>query len=164
MRRVFSGFGLHRFLKSSGVNCLVVNPADVPSTDKDKRRKNDKIDARKICRHLSNDTLKSIYVPHIELEHARSLVRQRGRLVKDQTRCKNRIWHLLMFSGLKPDIGKPNDYWSRRFVEHILKLPCQTECPTAGLADCPVEYLFIRKLVTSTTKQIRALSLNFHFA
>ena len=120
----FSGFGLHRSLKSSGVNCLVVNPADVPSTDRDKRRKNDKIDARKICRHLSNATLKSIYVPSIELEHARSLVRQRGRLVKDQTRCKNRIWHLLMFSGLKPDIDKPNDYWSRRFVEHILKLPC----------------------------------------
>lgn len=155
----FCGFGLHRSLKSSGVNCLVVNPADVPSTDKDKRRKNDKIDARKICRHLSHATLKSIYVPDIELEHARSLVRQRGRLVKDQTRCKNRIWHLLMFSGLKVDMDKPNDYWSRRFVDHILKIPCQTEALKQALHTAMEEYLFIRKLVGSTTKQIRALSL-----
>lgn len=160
----FCGFGLHRSLKSSGVNCLVVNPADVPSTDKDKRRKNDKIDARKICRHLSNATLKSIYVPNIELEHARSLVRQRGRLVKDQTRCKNRIWHLLMFSGLKPDMDKPKDYWSRRFVEHILKLPCQTEALQQALQTAMEEYLFIRKLVGSTTRQIRALSLHPSFS
>ena len=156
----FCGFGIQRSLKSSGVNCLVVNPADVPSTDKDKKRKSDKIDARKICRNLSNATLKSIYVPNMEMEHARSLVRQRGRLVKDQTRCKNRIWHLLMFSGLKMDLDKPKDYWSRRFVEHILKLPCQTEALQQALQTAMEEYLFIRKLVGSTTKQIRALSLN----
>jgi transposase len=155
----FSGFGIQRSLKSSGVKCLVVNPADVPSTDKDKKRKNDQIDARKICRHLSNSSLKSIYIPNIEMEHARSLVRQRARLVKDQTRCKNRIWHLLMFSGLKLDMDKPNDYWSRRFVESIMKLPCQTEALRQTLNTAIEEYLFIRKLVGAATKQIRNLSL-----
>ena len=155
----FCGFGIQRSLKTSGVECLVVNPADVPSTDKDKKRKNDKIDARKICRHLSNDTLKSIYVPDMEIEHARSLVRQRGRLVKDQTRCKNRIWHLLMFSDLKLELDKPNDYWSRRFVESIRKLPCKTTALRQALDTALEEYLFIRKLLSTTTKQIRALSL-----
>ncbi len=41
--------------------------------------------------------LRPIYVPSIRMEHARTLVRQRIRLVSDQTRCKNRIWHFLMF-------------------------------------------------------------------
>ena len=97
----FSGFGIQRSLKSSGVSCMVVNPADVPLTDKDKKRKSDRIDARKISRHLSNNMLRPIYVPSIRMEHARTLVRQRIRMVSDQTRCKNRVLHLLMFSGLK---------------------------------------------------------------
>ncbi len=46
----FCGFGIQRSLKSSGVPCMVVNPADVPLTDKDKKRKSDRVDARKISR------------------------------------------------------------------------------------------------------------------
>ncbi len=154
----FSGFGLQRSLTSSGLHCMVVNPADIPSTDRDKKRKTDQIDARKISRHLSKSTLRPIHVPDLEMEHARSLVRQRGRLVKDQTRCKNRVLHLLMFSGLKLSMDKPNDHWNRRFVETIRLLPCQTEYLRQALDTALEEYLLIRKLVTVTTKQIRALS------
>jgi transposase len=154
----FSGFGIQRSLTSSGIHCMVVNPADIPSTDRDKKRKTDQIDARKISRHLSKSTLRPIHVPELEMEHARTLVRQRGRLVKDQTRCKNRVWHLLMFSGLKLNMNKPNDYWSRRFVESIRMLLCQTPYLRQALDTSLEEYLLIRKLVGATTKQIRALS------
>jgi transposase len=160
----FCGFGIQCSLKTSGVNCLVVNPADVPSTDKDKKRKTDKIDARKITRHLANSTLRSIYVPTIEMEHARTLVRQRGRLVKDQTRCKNRIWALLMFSGLKLEYKKPNEYWSRRFVESLRNLSCKTQTLRQALDTAMTEYLLIRNLVTVVTKQIRVLALQTPFA
>ncbi len=154
----FSGFGLLRSLTSSGIQCMVVNPADIPSTDRDKKRKTDQIDARKISRHLSKFTLRPIYVPDVEMEHARTLVRQRGRLVKDQTRCKNRVWHLMMFSGLKMNMDKPNEYWSRRFVESIRLLPCPTPYLRRALDTALEEYLLIRKLVGGSTKQIRALS------
>jgi transposase len=160
----FCGFGIHRSLKSSGVNCMVVNPADVPLTDKEKNRKNDRIDARKISRHLSNNTLRPIYVPSIKMEHARTLVRQRIRLVVDQSRCKNRIWHLLMFSGLKLKMDKPNDYWSLRFVESLRKLPCQTPSLRQALDMALEEYLLIRKLVGDMTKQLRVLSAQKAFA
>jgi transposase len=154
----FSGFGLQRSLTHMGVQCIVVNPSDIPSTDRDNKRKTDQIDARKICRSLSKASLQSVHIPLLEMEHARSLVRQRGKLVKDQTRCKNRVWHLMMFSGLKLEINKPNDYWSRRFVESIRKLPCQTAYLRQALDTALEEYLLIRKLVGTTTKQIRALS------
>lgn len=52
-------------------------------------------------------SLESIYIPTLEMEHIRTLVRQRGWLVQDQTRCKNMIWLLLMFSGLKLEKDKP---------------------------------------------------------
>ena len=160
----FCGFGIQRSLKSSGISCMVVNPADVPLTDKDKKRKSDRIDARKICRHLSNNMLRPIYVPSIKMEHARTLVRQRIQLVSDQTRCKNRIWGFLMVHGLKLKMDKPNDYWSRRFVESLKTLPGLTPLLRQSLDRHMEEYLFIRKLVGNMTKQIRVLSTQKSFA
>lgn len=154
----FCGFGIQRGLQKSGVNCIVVNPSDVPSSDKDKKRKNDKIDARKISRELSKGMLEAIYVPITEMEHVRTLVRQRSRLVRDQTRCKNRIWHLLMFSGLKLEADKPKQHWSRRFIETLQQLPCGSEPLRLALTIAVEEYLQVRKLLSQATKQIRALS------
>lgn len=35
----FCGFGVSRFFEKAGINCIVTNPGDVPSSDKDKKRK-----------------------------------------------------------------------------------------------------------------------------
>lgn len=154
----FCGFNIYRSLKTSGVHCIIVNASDVPSSDKDKRRKNDKIDARKISRQLAKAALQPIYIPSIEMEHVRTLVRQRGRLVQDQTRCKNRIWHLLMFSGLKLNAEKTQQHWSRQFIESLRRIPCET-VPLRQALDLAIEeYLLVRKLLSSATKQIRKLS------
>ncbi len=159
----FCGFSIQRSLKKSGLNCIIINPSDVPSSDKDKKRKSDKIDARKISRELSNGAIEGIYVPAVEMEHARTLVRQRGRLVQDQTRCKNRIWHLLMFSGLKLDAEKSHQYWSRRFMETLRQMPCETQSLRHALDIAVEEYLQVRKLLSLTTKQVRVLSEQVSF-
>src|SRR5699024_1999207 len=90
----FCGFGIQRYFEQHHINCVVINPADVPSSDRDRKRKQDKTDARKISRELGSGQLESIYIPNIEMEQARSLVRQRARIIKDQTRCKCRIWSI----------------------------------------------------------------------
>jgi transposase len=154
----FCGFGLQRILQKSGVNCIIVNPSDVPSSDKDKKRKNDRIDARKLSRESSKGELEPTYIPEVAMEHVRSLVRQRSRLVRDQTRCKNRIWHLLMFSGLKLDADKPKQHWSKRFIETLKQLPCGSEPLRLTLDIAVEEYLQVRKLLSLATKQIRLLS------
>ena len=161
----FCGFGIQRTLEKAGVRCIVVNPADVKSSHKEKMRKNDKIDARKISRELSKGGLEPIYIPVAEMEHVRSLVRQRSRLVSDQTRCKNRIWQLLMFSGLKleADLDKPKQYWSSRFIESLKKMDCSTPWLKQSLDLAIEEYLLIRKLLSLATKQIRSLSAQLSF-
>jgi len=160
----FCGFGLQRSLQKSGVDCIMVNPTDVPSSDKEKKRKNDKIDARKLSRQLSKSALEAIYVPAVIMEHARSLVRQRSRLVRDQTRCKNRIWHLLMFSSLKLDADKPKQYWTRRFLESLRRLPCENESLRHALDLAIDEYLSVRKLLMIASKQVRKLSVEPSFS
>jgi transposase len=48
------GFTLQRQLQQAGIDCIVVHAADVSTTDKEKRRKTDKIDALKLaCDHES---------------------------------------------------------------------------------------------------------------
>jgi transposase len=96
----FSGFWTHQQLRENGVNCIVANPADVPTTDKERTHKRDKVDCRKLARHLRAGELKGIYVPTRPQLEDRSLVRTRASLVKKQTRCKNQIKAFLFFYGI----------------------------------------------------------------
>lgn len=120
----FCGFGIHRELTQLGIDCVVVNAADVPSSDKERKRKDDKRDARKLSRELADGSLNALYIPSIEMEQARSLMRQRYRLVQDQTRCKNRIKHMLMFNGIKLNIGK--ERWNKNYIKELEQLKCAT--------------------------------------
>jgi len=151
----FCGFGVQRSLSNFGVNCMVVNAADVPTSDKERKRKDDKRDARKLSRELKDGSLKALYVPTVEMEHCRSLVRQRHHLVKDQTRSKNRIKSLLMFSGLKLT-GK--ERWSMKMIKELKELKCETTELRLTLNLVIEEYLQIRKLIKDATLLIRSLS------
>ena len=44
------GFTLQRQLTIAGIDCIVVNAADVSTNDKERRRKTDKVDALKLAR------------------------------------------------------------------------------------------------------------------
>jgi len=152
----FCGFGVQRSLSKSGINCIVVNAADVPTSDKEKKRKDDKRDARKLSRELQDGSLHPIYIPSIEMEHFRSLVRQRHRLAQDQTRCKNRIKSMLMFSGIK--LSDIKERWSMKMIKELKEMKCETNGLRLALNYTIEEYLQIRKLLKDSTLAIRKLS------
>lgn len=153
----FSGFGAQRFLAAQGIECLVVNAADVATNDKERRQKNDKADARKLCEHLQSRKVKGIYIPSPEWEQARSLVRARHRLVSNQTRAKNRIYQLLHFSGLAlPKDYEAGRYWSRRFLESLKNIECSPVLKTT-LELYIKDYEQTRTLLLQATRAIRKL-------
>ena len=47
------GFELQRRLAAAGMKCIVVHAADVATSDKERKRKTDKVDALKLARHLA---------------------------------------------------------------------------------------------------------------
>ena len=49
----FCGFSYQRYFQKEGINCIVVNAADVPTFDKEKRTKTDVVDCRKLSKCLS---------------------------------------------------------------------------------------------------------------
>ena len=85
----FSGFKTHRDLISLGIKNMVVNPADIPTTDKERKQKEDSRDSRKIAKQLSKNDLMAIYIPDIDTEGDRQLVRYRKTLTKEISRTKN---------------------------------------------------------------------------
>lgn len=118
----FCGYWIDRELRKAGINNIIVNPADVPSTNKDKRRKTDKIDSKKLARELSVNHLEGIYVPSNEEEALRSFSRLRIQLTKDQTRIKNRIKSLLYFSGVDIPENAEIKHWSGNFIKYLTEI------------------------------------------
>jgi transposase len=113
------GYWIQRELKALGVECLVVNPSDIPCTHKDEVYKTDVRDARSIGQALVTGQLKGIYVPSQNQEADRNLVRQRKKIWRDLVRCKNRIKGFLDYTGIRlPDqFNNPN--WSRNFIRWL---------------------------------------------
>jgi len=154
----FSGFSAQRWLSGQGINCLVVNAADVATTDKEKRQKSDKIDARKLCEHIQTKKAKSIYVPQVHWEHGRSLIRARDRIVSNQTRCKNRIWQLFHFSGLSVPKGyQAGQYWSKRFTMELESIDCGSTSLKTTLGLYIKEYQQTKTLLLEATGAVRSL-------
>jgi transposase len=158
----FCGFGIQRSLTQLGIECIVVNAADVPSSDKERKRKDDKRDARKLSRELAEGNLKAIYVPSVEMEQARSLIRQRYRLVQDQTRCKNRIKHMLMFNGI--GLNRDKERWSNQYVKALEEVQCGSEALREALNLALEQYKQIRLILKQAEQAIRNMAIQSPFA
>src|SRR5437762_3841971 len=114
------GFNLQRKLTAAGMECMVVHAADVSTSDKERKRKTDKVDALKLARCLASGDLEAIHVPDETNQKQRNLIRYRSRLVGDITRSKNRIKSLLKFQGIDiPEEFGKNKHWSRNFLKWI---------------------------------------------
>ncbi|MEJ0056731.1 MAG: transposase [Bacteroidota bacterium] len=119
----FSGFWAQRFLSQHGVVCKVIHPADVPSTDKERQQKTDKVDCRKLSLSLKEGRMEGIYIPSEQQIDDRSILRTRQQLVKDQTRYKNRICSMLDFCGIViPEGYKNSSHFSKRFMAWLAAL------------------------------------------
>lgn len=96
----YSGFGAHRRLVALGCDSRVTHPADVPTTDKEKETKSNRVDARKLARGLEQGDLKANYVPDDRALYLRTLVRHWGRCVRSSTRVQQRIKALLYYYSI----------------------------------------------------------------
>jgi len=100
----FCGFWPQRRFSELDISCIVVNLADVPSSNKEKVIKSDPVDSNKLARELENG----------------SLMRLRFRLVQQQTRIKNRIKMLLYNYGIIiPKEHLTNSLWSGYFIHWL---------------------------------------------
>lgn len=154
----FSGFWIHQELTKAGINNIVVNPSDIPTTDKEKKQKRDKLDSRKIAKGLRNKSLIGIYTPSEELLEDRLLVRTRQKLLSDIKRCKCRIKSQLNYFGIKIPIEFDTPYWSKKFKEWLLLKHFKYDSGGLILQSHLKELEYIESLKKSVEKQILELT------
>lgn len=118
----FCGYWVDRELKRWGFRNIIINPADVPTTGKEKSTKTDTIDSRKLSRHLENGSVKGIYIPDQFHQQLRSLCRLRFKVVQSQTRLKNRIKGHLAFYGYAIPGHDEMSHWSLGFIRWLKSL------------------------------------------
>ena len=156
----FCGYWIHDKLTSFGIKSIVVNPADIPTTDKERVQKEDKRDSRKIARSLSAGTLIPIYTPTIQTQRDRSLLRTRAMLVKDMARYKNRIKSFLFFYGISIDdaYAQSKKHWTKRFMNWLESLEIDGESGKEALLILISECKNLRTSILKVTRQVRELS------
>lgn len=157
----FSGFGSCRFLQSSGVDCMVIHPADVPTTRKEQLQKTDKVDSRKLARALRAGQVQAIDLPDEILEADRSLVRQRHTIVKEVARVKNRIKSLLFYYGIEIPFrftSAQTRHWSKPYIEWLREIEISQKSLRITLDNYLTIGLFLRQQLLQLNKQLRELS------
>ena len=157
----FSGFWAHYQLLESGILNIVVNPADVPTTQKEKLHKDDPVDSRKLARSLRSGELEAIYVPSRATMESRSLIRQRGTIVKDLTRIRQRIKMFLHFFGIEIPLpfSEGKVHWSQRFIRWLKEeVPDNLQIAGKTLHYMIEEAELLRALLLRVTLEVRTLA------
>ncbi len=154
----FCGFWIHDQLGEKGIQCLVVNPADIPTKNKERRTKRDRIDCRKLARSLRNGEIEGIYVPCRSKLEDRSLIRTRQSMVRKQTRCKNQIKAILFFYGVVIPEEREMGHWSRRFIQWIEQIRMERASGDIALKAHLEELNHLRQLIASLNRAILRLA------
>lgn len=116
----FCGFWIHRELVKLGIDNIVINPADVPTTHKEKRRRTDKVDSRKLARELSDgSSLHAIFVPSKEQDAIKAISRRRRQIRKRITQIQNRTKQFLHNRGIHLPERSEMSHWSGKFIHWL---------------------------------------------
>ena len=149
------GFYIKEQLDTLGISTGVINPADIPTSNKDKVGKTDARDSRKIAMSLKNDMVEPIYAPDKEDQQARSLLRRRDDLTGKTTRVKNQIKSLLKFYGVDIPADINTDKWSKRFIEWLGTVRFETSEGTFNLSSLLRELEFFEHEKKSVLNELK---------
>lgn len=117
------GFWIHRYLESYGVNNSVMDPASVEVNRRKRRRKTDRLDAKKLLKALmkymwgDRQACSMVRVPSEEDEDARHLHRELESLKKERTIHTNRMRSLLKVHGIKIDNPGRRDF--KEYLDNV---------------------------------------------
>ncbi len=136
----------------------MVNPADVPTKDKERAKKRDRVDCRKLARSLRSEELEGIYVPCRWKLEDRTLIRTRLSMVRKQTRCKNQIKGMLLFYGIHLLEELIHSHWSRRFIRWIERIRMEKGSGNIALKAHLEELKHLRKIIAALNRAILALA------
>jgi transposase len=159
----FSGFWIQRQFLQKGITCHVLNTADIPHSQKHKTTKTDAVDSQVIAQALSAGIVHPIYIPDVETESHRSLIRHRKRILCDIRRCKCRIRSFLFqFGYVVPEAFGSN--WSNRFLKWLKDFEINESVSRTTLNHMIEQLELIRGNLLRINRDIRQLQKSDRYA
>ena len=154
----FSGFWAYDRFVELGMKAAVVHPPDIPTTDKERMAKADRVDSRKLCRDFQAGLLEPIYVPDVRRRQDRELIVCRLATVKKQGRVKNQIRSLLDRHGVVlPKRFRSPNHWSHNFMEWLREHAFSPSWAQQALFQYLDELEFLRARIVDLTQRVRKL-------
>jgi transposase len=116
------GYWLYRYLTKKGLKCWVVAPSQIPKKAGD-RVKTDRRDAVQLARLLRSGDLTPVYVPAVEDEAIRDLVRAREDALKALKAAKVRLKAFLLRQDIRYE-GRAT--WGAAHLRWLAEVVCPT--------------------------------------
>ena len=116
------GYWLYWYLTKKNLKCWVVAPSSIPKKAGD-RVKTDRRDAVQLARLLRAGDLTPVYVPAVEDEAIRDVVRAREDALKDAKAAKARLKAFLLRQDIRYE-GRAN--WGPAHLRWLAKVVCPT--------------------------------------
>jgi len=159
----FCGTSVHHLLCKAGIKNIIINPADLPQTDKQKKNKTDVHDSRAAARYLEAGLLKCIHIMPVDQQERRALFRLREAKVKDVTRCSNRLRSFLYYFGIQlPEEFTDKEYISRRFLNWLDSVTTVTQQGKDTLNQYIGDLIYHRQQLLLITRKLRATILSIY--
>ena len=154
----FSGYWIHKRLVQANINNIIVNPADIPTKRKERDRKSDKVDSRKLARELENNSLDGIFIPTDEQLAIRSISRGYGRIKSELVRIKQQIKSFLHFHGIPIPDKDEMSHWSGKFINYLWTIKFSSEEMNKSYAILLIDFERIRKERLEILRHMRKLA------
>ena len=161
----FSGYSTYYALSEYGIECIVVNAADVPTTQYEELMKSDPVDSVKLAKSLRAGQLNGIYIRERENLDDRSLVRIRKIIQRELARYKNRVKHMLYGNGvtIPGQFDRPG-YWSKAFIKWLREDVVLLSSTRTSLDILLDQVEVVRKGLLKATLKVRHLSRSERYA
>ena len=162
----FCGYSTHRALINEGIKNIIVNPADIPTSDKERKQKEDSRDSRKIARSLRNGDLEPLYIPSQALEELRNYIRHRKSIVKDINRNKSRIKSFLYLNGIDipAELYGASKYWSSNFTKWLESVRLTTDFGHKMIPNTIEIVSTLRSTLLTINRELRQMSREGEYA
>src|SRR6266704_2110914 len=137
------GYWLYRYLTKKNLKCWVVAPSCIPKKASD-RVKTDRRDAVQLARLLRSGDLSPVYIPSMEDEAIRDLVRAREDALKDLKTAKVRLKAFLLRQDIRYE-GRAT--WGPAHLRWLANVVCPT----------PAQQIVFQEYVRAVTEHTERL-------
>ena len=148
------GYVLYRQLMAKDIPCVVMAPTSLVKSSREKKFKNDRIDAHALAEALANENYSAVYVPDEDDEAVRYYINMRDDHQKMVQATKHQIIAFLEKIGYK---YKDGTTWTQKHIDWLIKLPLN-DMNRETLAGYMTSYLTLQQMLKDFDDRIKAIA------